>query len=55
MANYCIPKNSYVLTFSLKGELEKIIKLPSKIKSNPIFINNSIAYLDQKNKISLVD
>ena len=48
-------KNSYVLTFSLKGELEKIIKLPSKIKSNPIFINNSIAYLDQKNKISLVD
>jgi len=48
-------KNSYVLKFNINGELEKISKLPSKLNTQPIFINNSMIYLDYKNKISVVD
>ena len=48
-------KNSYILKFNINGELEKISKLPSKLNTQPIFINNSMIYLDYKNKISVVD
>ncbi len=48
-------QNSYILRFNMNGDLEKVIKLPTQIKSNPIFIKNSIAFLDKKNKISLID
>ena len=44
-------KNNYLIIFNINGELEEIRKLPSKIHSNPIFINNSIFYLDQKNRL----
>ena len=47
--------NSYFLQFDIKGDLEKIIKLPSKIKSQPIIIKGSLLYTDRKNKISIVD
>ena len=47
--------NSYFLQFDIKGDLEKIIKLPSKIKSQPIIIRGSLLYTDRKNKISIVD
>ena len=30
-------KNSYVIKFELNGNIEKIVKLPFKINSNPIF------------------
>ena len=45
-------QNSYILRFNMNGDLEKVIKLPTQIKSNPIFIKNSVAFLDKKNKIS---
>ena len=48
-------QNSYILRFNMNGDLEKVIKLPTQIKSNPIFIKNSVAFLDKKNKISLID
>ena len=48
-------QNSYILRFNINGNLEKVIKLPTPIKSNPIFIKNSIAFLDKKNKISFID
>jgi len=48
---YVLLKNSYFLIFNIFGELKKVIKLPSKIKSFPVFINNSIFYLNTKNKI----
>ena len=41
-------KNSYLLEFSIFGELLNVKKLPSKIKSQPIFIENSILYLNKK-------
>ncbi len=44
-------KNSFFLKLNINGELMNIDKLPSKINSKLIFINNSIVYLNNKNKI----
>ncbi len=48
-------KNSYLLKFNINGNLLDVKKLPSKIKSNPIIIDNSILYLDKKNKLSIIN
>jgi len=48
-------KNSYVLKFSLSGNLEEVKKLSSKIKSNPIFIENFLMFLDKKNRLSILN
>ena len=48
-------KNSYVVKFNIKGNIEEINKLPSKINSNPIFINSSMLFLDYRNKLVIVD
>ena len=48
-------KNSYVVKFNIKGNVEEINKLPSKINSNPIFINSSMLFLDYRNKLVIVD
>ena len=58
MANndlYIFLKNSYVLKFSIRGKLKKILKLKSKINSQPIFVDSSLIYLDKNNKISVVN
>ena len=47
--------NSFLLKFKINGDLEEISKLPSKINTQPIFINGSMLYLDKKNKISIID
>ena len=52
---YIFLKNSYVLKFELAGKIKEIVKLPNRINTFPIIINNSILYLDQKNKISVVN
>ena len=48
-------KNNYLVIFNINGELEEVRKLPSKIYSIPIFINNSIFYLDQKNRLLVLN
>ena len=48
-------KNSYILKFNIKGNLGKVNKLPSKLYTNPILIDGSILFLDNKNKISIID
>ncbi len=48
-------ENSYFLKVGLDGAIEKISKLPDKIVSYPIFINNSLLYINNKNKISVVN
>ena len=48
-------KNNYLIIFNINGELEEVRKLPSKIYSIPIFINNSIFYLDQKNRLLVLN
>ena len=37
------------------GEILEINKLPSKIRSLPIFINDSIIYLNNKNRLIVLD
>ena len=48
-------KNSYVIVFELNGNIEKIIKLPLKLNSDPILIRDSLIYFDFNNKISIVN
>ena len=48
-------ENSYVLKLEIDGNINKIFKLPTKIKSYPILINESLIYLDKKNKISILN
>ena len=48
-------KNSYLLKFNINGNLEKINKLSSKINTQPIFIEGSIFYVNNKNKLIIVD
>ena len=48
-------KNSYVLKIKTNGEIEKIFKLPSKLKTNPIVANSSIFFLGSKNKLYIID
>jgi outer membrane protein assembly factor BamB len=52
---FIILKNSYSLNLSLNGNIKSINKLPSKIISQPIFVNNTMLYLNSKNKIAIVD
>tara|TARA_Y200000002_G_scaffold377996_1_gene384532 strand:+ start:1990 stop:3312 length:1323 start_codon:yes stop_codon:yes gene_type:complete len=47
--------NSYLVKFSSIGKIKEISKLPSKLSSFPIFINESIIYLNNKNKLVLVN
>ena len=48
-------QNSYVLDFTVDGNLENIIKLPSKLKSQPMIINGKMIYFDFKNKVSVLN
>ena len=47
--------NSYLVKFSSLGKIKEINKLPSKLNSFPIFINDSIIYLNNKNKLLLLN
>ena len=48
-------ENSYVLKLNVNGNLEQINKLPSKMKTFPIVVNNRIYFLDKKNKLTIID
>ena len=47
--------NSYLLKFNIYGDLNEVSKLPAKLNSQPIFINQSIIYSSFQNKISIID
>ena len=47
-------ENSNFLEFDISGNLLNISKLPSKIKSSPIFIDKEIYYLNNKKKLVIV-
>ena len=54
MANskiYVFLNNSYYLKMDLNGDIEAIKKIPSKLNSDPILINGSLFFLDQKKSI----
>ena len=44
-------KNSYIVEFDIKGDIINIFKFQNKINSKLIFIDNSILYLNKKNKL----
>ena len=48
---YLFLQNSYVLEISVNGEVEDLYKLPSKINSKPIFVYNSMFYLNKGKKL----
>mgnify|MGYP006157989639 CR=1 FL=1 len=48
-------KNSFYLQLDIDGSIEKINRLPSKLNSEPIFIDSSILFLNNKNKLVIVD
>ena len=52
---YIFLQNSYLLKFKINGEVSEIYKLPAKINSSPIFIDNSIFFLDLKNKPIMIN
>lgn len=47
-------QNGYIVEFEVTGKLKDIYKLPSKINSKLLFINNSILYINNKNRIILL-
>ena len=48
-------KNSYILKLNIDGELKEVFKLPSKISSQPILIDDSILFINQKKKLFIVN
>ena len=48
-------KNSYVLRFNIEGELTNIHRLPSKIKTYPIFIDTKMLFVDLKKKLFVIN
>ncbi len=48
-------RNSYKIEFKINGELENIKKLPAKINSLPIVVNKSILYLDNNNRLAVIN
>ena len=47
--------NSFVVKFDIDGKLKDIRKLPKKMNSNPIFIESSLFYLNNKNKLIILN
>jgi len=52
---FIILENSYFLKLDTSGKLLDINKFNPKMKSSPIFIDNSILYLDFKNKLLVIN
>ena len=48
-------KNSEYINYTINGEFIKTGKLPSKIHSLPILIEGSILFINQKNKLIILD
>ncbi len=52
---YVFLNNSYLVKFSSIGNITNISKLPSKMRTFPIFINDSILYLNNRNRLIILD
>lgn len=52
---YIFLQNSYILKLNMNGTLEEIKRLPSQLNTNPIIIDNSLLYLNKKNKLVIVN
>lgn len=52
---FVLSDKNFLYTFSLYGNLEKLNKLPSKLISDMILIDNSILFLNDKKKLVIID
>ncbi len=48
-------RNSYLIKFTIQGEIKNIKKLKYKMSTNPIFVDNSIMYLNKKNQLIILN
>ncbi len=48
---FLLLNNSHIISLNLRGDINEVFKLPSKIISDLIFINNSLLYINSKNKL----
>jgi len=48
-------KNSKILSFDIYGKFKKIIKLQTNMQTYPISIDGSILYLNDKNKLIVLN
>ena len=47
--------NSYILEFNLNGEINEIKKLPENLNSKPLISGKSFIYLNNKNRITILN
>ena len=52
---YIFLKNSYFLKLNFNGEIQTVQKLSSKFKTYPIFVDNSLMFINNKNKLIVID
>ncbi len=52
---YLFLENSYLVIFNLNGKLMEITKLKDRLKSHPIFVNQSILFLNNKNNLLVIN
>ena len=52
---YIFLKNSYFLKINFNGEIQSVQKLSSKFKTYPIFVDNSLMFINNKNKLVVID
>ena len=48
-------KNSKIIQFDVNGEIERIYKIPSKLNSSPIFINDTKMYINNQNRLLIIN
>jgi hypothetical protein len=48
-------QNSFTLRFNIKGNLISVKKLPTKLFTDPIIIDDLMLYIDLKNKLAIVN
>ena len=47
--------NSYILYFNIRGKLKVIKKLNASMNTKPIFVDNALLYLDNNNKLRILN
>ena len=52
---YIFLKNSFYLKLNFYGEIQSVQKLSSKLKTYPIFVDNSLMFINNKNKLVVID
>ncbi len=52
---YIFLKNSHLIKLNINGNINEIIKLPSSLKTYPIFANGYLIYLNKKNQIIVLN